>query len=163
MEIIRISYDKDEITGKHKASEICYKCSACSKFCPITLHVPSYSLEDSFIVHLYKAAREQALRDVWMCCSCEKCFNICPQDGDPAHVFVNLKETSYREGFAPESVYGLVGQLLDTGSAYIVSVSTNKGREKLGLKEIKAQEKTISDLKKLAGKTGLKRKGEASG
>ncbi len=162
MEIIRINYDKDEITGIHKASEICYKCSACSKFCPITMHVSTYNLEDSFIVHLFKADREQALRDVWMCCSCEKCFNICPQDGDPAHVFVNLKEVSYKEGFAPESVYALVGQLLDAGSAYIISVSTNKGREKLGLKEIKANDRVLSDLNKLANKTGLKRKGGAN-
>ncbi|MEX2716928.1 MAG: 4Fe-4S dicluster domain-containing protein [Candidatus Sigynarchaeota archaeon] len=159
MEIIKIKYEKDEIVDKHSTSEICYKCSACSKFCPITLHVPAYNLENSFVVHLYRAEREKALRDVWMCCSCEKCFNICPQDGDPAHVFVNLKEASYKEGFAPESVYGLVNQLLNTGSAYVVSVSTNKGREKLGLKEIKANEGVIADLKKLAARTDLKVKG----
>ncbi len=156
MEIIKIKYEKDEIVGRHATSEVCFKCSACSKFCPITLHVPTYSMEDSFIVHLYRAERERALRDVWMCCSCEKCLNVCPQDGVPPHVFVDLKETSYKAGFAPDSVYGLVAQLLNAGSAYVVSVSTNKGREKLGLKEIKANDAVTSDLKKLAAKTGLK-------
>ncbi|MFX0099319.1 MAG: 4Fe-4S dicluster domain-containing protein [Candidatus Hodarchaeota archaeon] len=156
MEIIRIKYDKDEIIKKSEASEMCFKCSACSKFCPITSNVSDYDIENSFIVSLYTAEKEKALRDVWMCCTCEKCVTICPQDTDPTHVFTNLKELSYEEGCAPENIYAVVKSIVNTGNAYQISDATNRIREKLGLKPIGANDSVASDLKKLADKSKLK-------
>ncbi len=160
MEIIRIKYEKDTGLEKHETSEICYKCSACSKYCPITRNVAKYNLENSFVVQLYQAAKERALRDVWMCCACEKCATICPQDGDPAHVFTNLKEASYAQGFAPDSIYALVSQVLNTGGAYEISKAMNLNRTKLGLREILPNSKVTEDLNKIAKHVGLKKKGE---
>lgn len=160
MEVIRISYEKEVDGHKKAASEICYKCSACSNFCPVTMYVEKYDLENSFIVQLFKAEKERALRDVWMCCACEKCFTICPQDGDPAHVFTSLKEASYKAGLAPDSVYAVIGQVLTAGSAYEISKAVNATRTKLGLKEMAPNAKVIDELQKLAKRVGLKKKGE---
>jgi len=95
-----------------------------------------------------------------MCCACEKCINVCPQDGDPTHVFNNLKQLSYKEGLAPESVYGLVKQLLQTAWAYPLSSAVNRGRTKLGLNELSDKKEVADQLKKLADIADLKVKGE---
>lgn len=161
MEIVRVRYDKDSVTETKKTSEICYMCSACSLFCPITLFVPKYDIKDSFIVKLFldKNNWKERANDVWMCCCCEKCLMVCPQDGDPVHVFNNLKQMSYREGLAPASIYGLVKQLLQTGWAYQISPATNRARTKLGLAEIADKADVAEKLKKLADKTKLEVKG----
>ncbi len=164
MEVIRIKYDKDEVTKTVHTSEICYKCSACSKYCPITMYVEKYNLENSFIVHLFTGMEpdvwKHSAKDVWMCSACEKCISICPQDGDPTHVFNNLKQKSYREGLAPDSIYGVVNALLDTSWVYMINQPVNRARAKFGLKEIAPKKEVAEDLQKLAKEAGLKRKGE---
>jgi heterodisulfide reductase subunit C len=164
MEVIRIKYDKDEVVKTVHTSEICYKCSACSKYCPITMYVEKYNLENSFIVHLFAGMGpeewKQCAKDVWMCSACEKCVSICPQDGDPTHVFNNLKQKSYRDGLAPDSIYGLVNSLLDTSWAYLINPALNRNRAKLGLKDLAPNKNVAGELQTLAKEAGLKRKGE---
>lgn len=155
MEIIRIKYEKNEITKKETAIEICFKCSACSLFCPVTLHVDRYNIEESFIAQIFASDNPSALKDVWMCCSCEKCVEVCPQDVDATEVITNLKEKSYMDGKAPDSIYALAKQVLTTGSPYNISASVNKARTKNNLKEISPNENVIKELNKLAEKTGL--------
>lgn len=162
MEVIRIKYDKDEITKKTKEVEVCFKCSACSIFCPITLNVEKYDLENAFIAQLFKGDNPDILNDVWMCCACEKCIVVCPQDADPTEVFTNLKQLSYQEGSAPEIIYGLVKQVVNTGSAYEISKSTNAQRKKLNLSEIEPNEAVAKELKIIADHTALKIKEEGA-
>jgi len=157
MEVLRVKYEKNEITKKNKAIEVCFKCSTCSKFCPVTLHVAKYNLEDSFITQLFQAEKTEALNDVWMCCACEKCVITCPQDANPTEVFTNLKEKSYQEGLAPSIIYRLVKQLLQEGTVYSLKL-TNMTRKRAGLKEVKKNEKAVKELNVLAEKVGLERK-----
>ena len=157
MEVLRLKYEKNEIFKKDEAIEVCFKCSTCSKFCPITQNVKKYNLENSFVTHLFGAEREVALHDVWMCCACEKCVVTCPQDTNPTDVFTNLKEISYRDGYAPEAVYRLVEQLLQEGTAYALKF-TNLARKRAGLKEIEKNDKSVGEINKLAEKTGLRKK-----
>ena len=159
MEIIRIKYDKDDIIKKSSEVEVCFKCSACSLFCPATLHVKSYNIEDSFIAQLFSADQSDALKDVWMCCACEKCVMVCPQDAEPAEVFNNLKQLSYQKGLAPAGVYALVKQILNSGTAYDISAKVNADRKKVNLKELSANEDVSKDLKIIANKTALKVEG----
>ena len=156
MEIVEIKYDKNEIIKSSTAYEMCFKCSACSKFCPITANVSKYDLENSFIVQLFSADKPEALNDVWMCCSCEKCVAVCPQDADPTHVFTNLKEKSYRENLAPKVIYSLVTQLLKTGYAFEVGAAINRRRKSMNLQELAINDQIVNDLQKIANKVGLK-------
>lgn len=156
MEVIRIKYDKDEITKKTSEVEICFKCSACSKFCPITINVNKYDLENAFIAQLFAAAKPQALNDIWMCCACEKCVVTCPQDADPTEVFTNLKQLSYQEGLAPEVIYNLVKQVVNTGLTYDISRAVNALRKKVGLNDYNKSENVNKELKTIAEKTALK-------
>lgn len=164
MEVIKINYEKDEITKKGQTSEVCFKCSACSKYCPITLFVEKYNIENSFIVHLFTSGDQelwkQRAKDVWMCCACEKCVTICPQDRDPTIVFNNLKQQSYQEGLAPDNIYDLVKLLLKTGSVYPINSAINKRRNQLGLSELKENPKIVHELQIIAQKCGLKPKGD---
>jgi len=157
MEVLRVKYEKNEIMKKNKAIEVCFKCSTCSKFCPVTQHVAKYNLEDSFITQLFQAEKPEALNDVWMCCACEKCVITCPQDTNPTEVFTNLKEKSYQEGLAPPIIYRLVKQLLQEGTVYSLKL-TNMSRKRAGLKEVKKNEKAVKELNILAEKVGLERK-----
>jgi len=156
MEVIRIKYDKDDIIQKSEEVEVCFKCSACSLFCPVTLNVSKYDIENAFIAQLFNAEESVALKDVWMCCVCEKCLMICPQNADPSEVFNNLKQLSYLKGLAPASVYGLAKQLLKTGLAYEIGAKLNSDRKKQNLRELTLNENVIKELKILAEKTALK-------
>lgn len=156
MEVIRIKYDKDDIIKKHSEVAVCFKCSACALFCPATMNVSRYNIEDAFISQLFGAEESVALKDVWMCSNCEKCIMICPQDAEPAEVFTNLKQLSYRKGFAPPGVYALAKQVLNTGSAYEVGAKLNSDRKKMGLKELTVNEDVSKELKIIAEKTAFK-------
>lgn len=156
MKVLRLQYEKNEILAKNKAIEVCFKCSTCSKFCPITQYVKKYNQENSFVTHLFEAEKSEALNDVWMCCACEKCVITCPQDTNPTDAFTNLKEKSYREGYAPEIVYRLMEQLLQEGTVYNIKFS-NAARKRAGLTEIEKNEKAVEELNVLAEKTGLER------
>lgn len=157
MKVLQLKYDKNWITEKSKEIEVCFKCSTCSQFCPITLHVKKYNLEDSFVTQLFEADKPEALNDVWMCCACEKCVITCPQDANPTEVFSNLKEKSYQEGLAPAIVYRLVEQLLQEGTVYGIRFA-NSARKRIGLKELEKNEKSVEELKKLAEQTGLEKR-----
>ncbi|NVM46253.1 MAG: 4Fe-4S dicluster domain-containing protein [Candidatus Lokiarchaeota archaeon] len=156
MEIIKIKYNKDNIIKQSEEVQRCFKCSACSIFCPVTLNVSRYTLEDAFISQLYGSEESTALKDVWMCCNCEKCIMSCPQDGEPAEVFINLKQLSYQRGLAPDSVYALAKQVLNTGIAYETGAKVNADRKKMGLKELSANENVSKELRIIAERTAFK-------
>ena len=156
MEVIRIKYNKDEIIEKNPEVAICFKCSACALFCPVTKNVSKYNIEDAFISQLFGAEETDALKDVWMCSNCEKCILVCPQDAEPAEVFTNLKQLSYQKGLAPKSVYALGKQILNTGIAYEVGAKVNADRKKLGLRELSTNEIVSKELKIIAEKTAFK-------
>lgn len=160
MEIVKIKYYKDDIIKKSEKIERCFKCSACSIFCPVTLHVSKYDIENAFISQLFGAEESTSLKDVWMCSACEKCILVCPQDAEPAEVFNNLKRLSYEKGLAPEGVYAVTKQILNTGLAYDISAKINADRKKMNLKELSSNEAVSKDLKIIAEKTGLKMEGK---
>ncbi|HOF03360.1 MAG TPA: hypothetical protein PLT58_05335 [Atribacterota bacterium] len=157
MKVLRLKFEKNNILKRDKSIEVCFKCSTCSKFCPITQNVKKYNLENSFVTHLFEAEEHEALRDVWMCCACEKCVITCPQDTNPTEAFTNLKEKSYELGYAPEIVYRLIEQLLAEGTVYGIKFS-NLTRKRAGLKDIEKNEKSVKELNLLAEKTGLQKK-----
>jgi heterodisulfide reductase subunit C len=156
MEVIRIKYSKDDIIKQSNEVDVCFKCSACATFCPATMYVKKYNITDAFISQLFGAEEDEALTDVWMCCNCEKCIMVCPQDAEPAEVFNNLKRLSYEKGRAPPGVYSLIKQVLNTGMVYDVSAKVNADRKKINLKELTMNEAIANDLKKIAENTGLK-------
>ncbi|MBY9004959.1 MAG: hypothetical protein KGD73_13365, partial [Candidatus Lokiarchaeota archaeon] len=82
-----------------------------------------------------------------------------PQDAEPAEVFNNLKRLSYQKGLAPEGVYAITKQVLNTGLAYDIGAKINADRKKLGLKELSTNENLSKELKIIAEKTGLKMEG----
>ena len=159
MEIIKIKYNKDNIIKQSEEVERCFKCSACSIFCPVTLNVSKYDIENAFISQLFGNDEPTALKNVWMCSACEKCILVCPQDAEPAEVFNNLKRLSYQKGLAPAGVYAITKQVLNTGLAYDISAKINADRKKIGLKELSSNENVSKELKIIAEKTGLKMEG----
>ena len=58
MEVIKIKFEKDEVIKKVPEVEICFKCSACSKFCQVTLNSDKYNLEDAFISQIFSAPQK---------------------------------------------------------------------------------------------------------
>ncbi len=124
--------------------------------CPATKNVSKYNVVDGFISQLFGADENTALTDVWMCCACEKCIMICPQNAEPAEVFNNLKQLSYLKGKAPQSVYALAKQVLKTGMAYDIGAKLNADRKKFNLKELSINDQVSKELNTIAEKTALK-------
>jgi heterodisulfide reductase subunit C len=135
--------------------ERCFKCSVCALVCPIQ-YLEEYSPTQSYVYDLFTCDNALANPNLWSCASCHKCTEICPQDVNPARVFLNLKELSFEQGLAPQTVTSLIKTIVTTGSSFPVTSVTERLREQLGLEPftVTAQE----DLKLIVAKTGLEAK-----
>ena len=135
--------------------ERCFKCSVCALVCPIQ-YQEEYSPTQSYVYDLFTCDNVLANPNLWSCASCHKCTEICPQDVNPAHVFLNLKELSFEQGLAPQGVVALIKTIITTGLSFPVTSVTQRLREGLGLPPITstAQE----ELKLIVNRTGLEEK-----
>ncbi len=135
--------------------ERCFKCSVCALVCPIQ-YLEEYSPTQSYVYDLFTCDNVLANPNLWSCASCHKCTEICPQDVNPAHVFLNLKELSFEQGLAPQGVVALIKTIITTGLSFPVTSVTQRLREGLGLPPIAstAQE----ELKLIVNRTGLEEK-----
>ena len=136
----------------------CFKCSVCSS-CPVTQFVEKYRTRKenqkdvTFVYDIIASETPESNEHLWKCCICERCVEVCPQDFTPGEYFLRIKEKSFDEGKAPDSIYGLFKAILENGIAFPVSARTMKDREKLGLEPI--AEKPTEEIKTIMEKTGL--------
>ena len=135
--------------------ERCFKCSVCALVCPIQ-YLEEYSPTQSYVYDLFTCDNVLANPNLWSCASCHKCAEICPQDVNPARVFLNLKELSFEQGLAPQGVMALIKTIITTGISFPVTSVTHRLREGLGLPPLTstAQE----ELKLIVKRTGLEEK-----
>ena len=146
---------RNSLMEREPLVERCFKCSVCALVCPIQ-YLEEYSPTQSYVYDLFTCDNALANPNLWSCASCHRCAEICPQDVNPAHVFLNLKEHSFEQGLAPQGVVALIKTIVTTGSSFPITSVTERLREQLGLAPfaITAQE----ELKLIVAKTGLEEK-----
>ena len=135
--------------------ERCFKCSVCALVCPIQ-YLEEYSPTQSYVYDLFTCDNVLANPNLWSCASCHKCAEICPQDVNPAHVFLNLKELSFEQGLAPQGVTALIKTIITTGISFPVTSVTQRLREGLGLPPLTST--AHEELKLIVKRTGLEEK-----
>ncbi len=133
----------------------CLKCGVCAQFCPITLYDPKYTPKSSYVYFLMSHEDFTNFDEIWDCCTCHYCEEVCPQDFKTAEAFQVMKSLVFERNAEVQKVRGkTLKHIIDTGFLIDVPGKTIKKREKLGLPPLEL-EKIGADLQKIAEKTEL--------
>ncbi|MBN2150255.1 MAG: 4Fe-4S dicluster domain-containing protein [Candidatus Lokiarchaeota archaeon] len=130
----------------------CVACGKCSAGCPISdaLEVLPHQIIRKAILGL----KTQVLScpTIWVCATCFRCNDRCPEQVNPASIMFVLKNMATDEGIVPEGIQTLVRSLYANGWA---STIINYEREELNLPEVPEANDTIRTI---LDRAGLKKK-----
>ena len=154
MNVINFEFRNEVI--KHNASlSYCYQCSTCSGGCPIALltngkYNPRKIIEEA-ILGLQKKLIEDQDPNAWLCSTCQKCVELCPQEVELTEIFSIIKNRCFEQGKLPEAFVAQGKAVLENGIAIPYSTAINSRREKLGLPKVKTA--SINEIKQLLRET----------
>ena len=158
---------RNELINENLSLSYCYQCATCSGGCPVALKtVGKYNPRK--IIELSLLGFEQRLIEsqdvnIWLCSTCQKCVEYCPQHVLLTDIFTKIKNSSAAAGLAPEAYYLQGKSIFDSSFAIPFSSAILRRREQLGLplintpnveeiqsllKEIAFDEKIISKAQK---------------
>jgi heterodisulfide reductase subunit C2 len=140
----------------HEAAELCLKCGVCynvAHSCHVMYDHTHFNPRYTFVYDCLASEKGASNPNIWMCVSCHKCEETCPYDVSPIHFIEALKGEALSVGFVHPTIRSEVTQVLATGFAFPLSGATERQRQALNLKPLPA--KPLSDLTKIAEKTGL--------
>ncbi len=143
---------------KHNASlSYCYQCSTCSGGCPVAL-ITSGKYNPRKIIELAILGLQDILIEakdpsVWLCSTCQKCVELCPQKVELTEIFTVIKNRCFEESKIPDAFTAQGQAVLENGIAIPYSKAIIARREKLGLPSIKTA--SINELKTIFQETGF--------
>jgi len=141
---------------KHNASlSYCYQCSTCSGGCPVALittgkYNPRKIIEEA-ILGLKDKLVEKQEPNLWLCSTCQKCVELCPQKVELTEIFTLIKNLCFKSGKVPEAFIAQGQSVLKNGVAIPYSKAILSRREKLGLPEIKTA--SVDEIKTILKET----------
>ncbi|MFX1409482.1 MAG: 4Fe-4S dicluster domain-containing protein [Promethearchaeota archaeon] len=133
-----VNFDFRNQVIKHNASlSYCYQCSTCSGGCPVALltngeYNPRKIIEEAILGLQDKLVGVQD-PNPWLCSTCQKCVELCPQKVELTEIFTLIKNKCFEEGKYPEAFYAQGQAVLENGIAIPYSKAVLSRREKLGL------------------------------
>jgi len=139
MSVINFEFRNEVL--KHNASlSYCYQCSTCSGGCPVALitegkYNPRKIIEEAILGLQEKLVIEQD-PNPWLCSTCQKCVELCPQKVELTEIFTLIKNLCFEEGKFPEAFSAQGQAVLEFGIAIPYSKAILSRREKLGLPSI---------------------------
>lgn len=158
MSVINFEFRNQVI--KHNASlSYCYQCSTCSGGCPVALitegkYNPRKIIEEAILGLREKLITEQD-PNPWLCSTCQKCVELCPQKVELTEIFTLIKNKCFEMGNIPEGFLAQGQAVLDNGCAIPYSKAILSRREKLGLPTVKTA--PIDEIKKLLQETNFEK------
>lgn len=141
---------------KHNASlTYCYQCSTCSSGCPVALitqggYNPRKIIEEA-ILGLHDKLIEIQDPNPWLCSTCQKCVELCPQKVEITEIFSLIKNKCFSTGKVPEAFISQGRAVLENGVALPYSKAIITRREKLGLPSIKTA--PVDEIRKILKET----------
>ncbi|MFX1442036.1 MAG: 4Fe-4S dicluster domain-containing protein [Promethearchaeota archaeon] len=141
---------------KHNASlSYCYQCSTCSGGCPVALitegkYNPRKIIEEAILGLQNKLVIDQD-PNPWLCSTCQKCVELCPQKVELTEIFNLIKNLCFEEGKFPEAFTAQGQAVLEYGIAIPYSKAIITRREKLGLPNISTA--PVDEIHKLLNET----------
>jgi len=148
---------RDEVI-KHNASlSYCYQCSTCSGGCPVALitggsYNPRKIIEEA-LLGLEDWLLEKQEPNIWICSTCQKCVELCPQKVELTEIFTLIKNKAFIEGKCPEGFISQGESVLNHGIAIPYSPAIMNRRKKLELPEVNPA--PPEEIKKLLKETGF--------
>ncbi|TFG25034.1 MAG: hypothetical protein EU533_01540 [Promethearchaeota archaeon] len=139
MSVINFEFRNQVI--KHNASlSYCYQCSTCSGGCPVALltegsYNPRKIIEEAILGLKEKLVTQQD-PNPWLCSTCQKCVELCPQKVELTEIFTLIKNTCFETSKCPEAFYAQGQAIVENGIAIPYSKAILTRREKLGLPNI---------------------------
>ncbi len=112
----------------------CYQCGTCVGGCPVSRTLPQYNprkILESLITGEYSDLLSDKL--VWLCAYCHSCLERCPQRIGLSHVFVELKNASFKTGNVPQGILEEVMQLVKSGRTAPLTPAVERRRSELNL------------------------------
>jgi heterodisulfide reductase subunit C len=153
-----INFDFRNEVLKHNASlSYCYQCSTCSGGCPVALltngkYNPRLIIEEA-ILGLQDKLVEKQDPNVWLCSTCQKCVELCPQKVELTEIFTLIKNRCFEETEVPSAFISQGKAIVDNGVAIPYSNSILSRRSKLGLPEVKTA--PMEEIKQLLKETNF--------
>jgi len=153
---VSINFDFRNEVIKHNASlSYCYQCSTCSGGCPVALltegkYNPRKIIEEA-ILGLQDKLVEAQEPNPWLCSTCQKCVELCPQEVELTEIFTLIKNEGFKAGKAPEAFITQGRAVMDFGVAIPYSKAIESRREKLGLPVIKTA--PVDEIKSILTET----------
>ena len=156
MSVINFEFRNEVL--KHNASlSYCYQCSTCSGGCPVALltegvYNPRKLIEEA-ILGLQEKLVESQDPNPWLCSTCHKCVELCPQKVELTEIFTLIKNRCFEEQKYPEAFYSKGKAVFENGVAIPYSNAIITRRKKLGLPEIKTA--AVDEIKALMRETNF--------
>lgn len=132
---------------------LCYQCGTCTAGCPIALFTKDF--RPNKLIQMAKLGIRIVLKNdsIWLCATCYACTERCPQGVEVKDVIRVLQNLAIEEGIIPDLYRALSSNIIKTGWVNIVSTSTLKRRELIGLPPLPKTK--LEDIKNLAEATNL--------
>lgn len=159
MSLINFKF-RNEILEHNASLSYCYQCSTCSSGCPVALltngkYNPRKIIELSLIGFEDDLIKEQN-PNVWLCSTCQKCIELCPQKVELTEIFTVIKNRCFETGNLPEAFSAQAQAIIDEGIAIPFSKSILSRRERMDLPDIKTAD--MKELQTLFKETGIENK-----
>jgi len=147
---------KCEITRIPGAENVvlCYQCGDCTGDCPVARFSDVYRPRKLIrMVQLGLKKRLLSNEAIWLCSTCFKCVDRCPQGVGAARIVRALRNLTAERGKMPNVYRQLASNILKTGYAYMITGLRLKRREEEGLPPL--PKPNLEDLAKVFEATGL--------
>ena len=158
MSVINFEFRNEVL--KHNASlSYCYQCSTCSGGCPVALltngkYNPRKIIEEA-ILGLQDKLVEKQDPNPWLCSTCQKCVELCPQKVELTEIFTLIKNRCFENNKYPEAFHSQGQSVFENGIAIPYSNAIITRRKTLGLPEIKTA--PIDEIKALMRETNFEK------
>ena len=158
--VVQINFEFRNEVLKHNASlSSCFQCSTCSGGCPVALitngkYNPRKIIEEA-ILGLEDKLIEKQEPNPWMCSTCQKCVELCPQKVELTEIFTLIKNKCFEAGKYPQAFSAQGNAVLESGVAIPYSKAILTRRQNLGLPEIKTA--ALPEIKKLLQETNFEK------
>ncbi len=157
MSIINFEF-RNQVLKYNASLSYCYQCSTCSGGCPVAVitngkYNPRKIIEEAILDLQDKLIGDQE-PNPWLCSTCQKCVELCPQQVELTEIFTLIKNKCFENGKVPDAFIAQAKAILDFGVAIPYSKAILTRREKLSLPLIKTA--PVDEIKTILAETNFK-------
>jgi len=114
-----------------KDVKTCHQCGNCTGVCPYSLKT-IYKTRN-IIKMCQLGLKSLVLKTPWLCATCYRCYEHCPEDINAAEVMIALRHIAIREGYIPDFIIRVSTNVLRYGQSIAPVREVEVLREQLEL------------------------------